>query len=352
MVFAWRRTCCRRPNYGRGVHLQCAVRRLAPTVRCLSSGSSRQKMAFSPGCRSRVARTKEQRRRLLCTGVLPEVLFVPHRLRTSPLWPRGRIHSGHLACGPSHLPDPASLTTGSKHITVRFRARTASIGVQMQSADGLKLVWQKGDSATTSDTGFGSRTLGCLLADGVGICARVVPSVCTCSALLGSGSMAIQELGVCPYLSPQITRSGRSYGSTVSNVCFTSGTLSLPKLPDRWHPQCAASPGSRAVGSLTVGNARLATIMGIVKAISSLGLCCGLWFARALLVERTPGSDGGAKWILQALAASDRWACALIFPLELLRSCCSYDSTGRDVSLRRDVLSVPEPARSVAVVRC
>jgi hypothetical protein len=69
MVFAWRRTCCRRPNYGRGVHLQCAVRRLAPTVRCLSSGSSRQKMAFSPGCRSRVARTKEQRRRLLCTGV-------------------------------------------------------------------------------------------------------------------------------------------------------------------------------------------------------------------------------------------------------------------------------------------
>jgi len=100
----------------------------------------------------------------------------------------------------------------------------------MQSADGLKLVWQKGDSATTSDTGFGSHTLGCLLADGVGICARVVPSVCTCSALLGSGSMAIQELGMCPYLSPQITRSGRSYGSTVSNVCFTSGTLSLPKL--------------------------------------------------------------------------------------------------------------------------
>lgn len=59
----------RRSIYGSGVHLQCAVVRLAPAVRWLSSGSSRQKMAFSPGCRSRVARTKEQRRRLLCTGV-------------------------------------------------------------------------------------------------------------------------------------------------------------------------------------------------------------------------------------------------------------------------------------------
>jgi hypothetical protein len=148
-----------------------------------------------------------------------------------------------------------------------------------------------------------------------------------------------------------------SLGSLIRVHCvecllYERHAISAQNCSDRWHPQCAASPGSRAVGSLTVGNARLATIMGIVKAISSLGLCCGLWFARALLVERTPGSDGGAKWILRALAASDRWACALIFPLELLRSCCSYDSTGRDVCLRRCVLSVPEPARSVAVVRC
>ncbi len=173
-------------------------------------------------------------------------------------------------------------------------------------------------------------TLGCLLADGVGICARVVPSLCTCSALLGSGSMAIQELGMCPYLSPQITRSGRSYGSTVSNVCFTSGTLSLPKLLGSVAP--AVRCKSRLTGGGLAGSGKRTTCddHGDVKAISSLNGIC------------------------KALAASDRWACALIFPLELLRSCCSYDSTVRDVSLRRDVLSVPEPARSVAVaaVRC
>jgi hypothetical protein len=60
--------CYRRSIYGSGVHLQCAVVRLAPAVRWLSSGSSRQKMAFPPGCGSCVARTEKRRRRLLCTG--------------------------------------------------------------------------------------------------------------------------------------------------------------------------------------------------------------------------------------------------------------------------------------------
>ena len=41
---------------------------LAPAVRCLSPDSARQKVAFPPGCRCRVARTEERRRRLPCIG--------------------------------------------------------------------------------------------------------------------------------------------------------------------------------------------------------------------------------------------------------------------------------------------
>jgi len=68
-LLALRRGVLSMPELLRRLALAVRGGALAHAVRCLSSGSSRQKMAFSPGCRSRVARTKEQRRRLLCTGV-------------------------------------------------------------------------------------------------------------------------------------------------------------------------------------------------------------------------------------------------------------------------------------------
>ena len=63
-----------------------------------------------------------------------------------------------------------------------------------------------------------------------------------------------------------------SLGSLIRVHCvecllYERHAISAQNCSDRWHPQCAASPGSRAVGSLTVGIARLATIVGIVKAI-------------------------------------------------------------------------------------
>ena len=183
-------------------------------------------MAFPPGCISRVARTAERLRWLLSTGSCLRCYLSRIGGRIS-IWPCGRIHSGHLACGPSHWSHPASLTETSNRVTVRSLLNLLGLVYRCSapmdsSSSGKRSLC---DHVVRSNLGFGSHTLGCLRADGVGICARVPPSVCTCSALLGSGSMAIQELGICPYPSSQITRLGRSYGSTVSNVCFTSGTL-------------------------------------------------------------------------------------------------------------------------------
>ena len=185
-------------------------------------------MAFPPGCRSRVARTAERLRRLLSTGSCLRCYLSRIGGRIS-IWPCGRIHSGHLACGPSPWSHPASLTETSNRVTVRSVLEllglvyTCSAPMDSSSSGKRSLC----DHVVRSDLGFGSHTPGCLLPDGVGIRARVVPSVCTCiRALLGSGSLAMQELGLCPYLSLQIPRSGSSYGSTVWNVRFTSGTLS------------------------------------------------------------------------------------------------------------------------------
>jgi hypothetical protein len=131
------------------------------------------------------------------------------------------------------------------------------------------------DHVVRSDLGFGSHTPGCLLPDGVGIRARVVPSVCTCiRALLGSGSTAIQELGLCPYLSLQIPRSGRSYGSTVWNVCFTSGTLSLPNLLGSVAPAVCCK--SRLAGGGLAGSGKRTTC-------DDHGGCEGHFLARPVL---------------------------------------------------------------------
>ncbi len=59
---------------------------LAPAVRFLRPGSARQKMAFPPGCRPRVARTEERHRRLPCIGVCLRFY-------------RSRIGSENLHCG-------------------------------------------------------------------------------------------------------------------------------------------------------------------------------------------------------------------------------------------------------------
>jgi hypothetical protein len=312
-------------------------------------------MAFPPGCISRVARTAERLRWLLSTGSCLRCYLSRIGGRIS-IWPCGRIHSGHLACGPSHWSHPASLTETSNRVTVRSLLELLGLVYRCSapmdsSSSGKRSLC---DHVVRSDLGFGSDTPGCLLADGVGICARVVPSVCTCiRAILGSGSMAIQELGMCPYLSLQITRSGRSYGSTVSNVCFTTHAISAQSA--RIGGTCSART-SRLAGGGLAGSGKRTTCddHGDVRPFPrpACAADCGL-LVLCSLNEHT-ARVGVQDGICKALAASDRWASALIFPLELLRSCCSYDSTVRDVSLRRDVLSVPEPARSVAVaaVRC
>jgi hypothetical protein len=77
--------CYRRSIYGSGVHLQCAVVRLAPAVRWLSSGSSRQKMAFPPWLRILRCSYGETASELALHRGLHEVLSVPHRRWKSPL---------------------------------------------------------------------------------------------------------------------------------------------------------------------------------------------------------------------------------------------------------------------------
>jgi len=224
-------------------------------------------MTFPPGCRSRVARAAERLRRLLSTGSCLRCYLSRIGGRIS-IWPCGRIHSGHLACGPSHWSHPASLTETSNRVTVRSVLELLGLvyrcSAPMDSSSSGKRSRCLCDHVVRSDLGLGSHTPGCFLADGLGSvlesCHRFAPAFVRSWA---QGSMAIQELGMCPYLSLQITRSGRSYGSTVSNVCFTSGTLSLPNLLESVAPAVPASLGSRAVGSLAVGNARLATIMGM-----------------------------------------------------------------------------------------
>ena len=77
--------CYRRSIYGSGVHLQCAVVRLAPAVRWLSSGSSRQKMAFPPWLRILRCSYGETAPEVALHRGLHEVLSVPHRRWKSPL---------------------------------------------------------------------------------------------------------------------------------------------------------------------------------------------------------------------------------------------------------------------------
>jgi hypothetical protein len=127
-----------------------------------------------------------------------------------------------------------------------------------------------------------------------------VPSVCTCiRALLGSRLDGDTRVGHVPVSFP----SDYSLGSLIRVhcvECLLYERHAISAQSARIGGTCSARK-SRLAGGGLAGSGKRTTCddHGDVKAISSLGLCCGLWFARALLVERTHGSSGGAGWNLQ-----------------------------------------------------
>jgi hypothetical protein len=221
-------------------------------------------MAFPPGYRSRVARTAERLRRLLSTGSCLRCYLSRIGGRIS-IWPCGRIHSGHLACGPSHWSHPASLTETSNQVTVRSVLELLGLVYRCSapmdsSSSGKRSLC---DLVVRSNLGFWephSRLFACRR--GWDLCSsRAIGLHLPCApGLRLDGDTRVRHL-------PVSFLSDYSLGSLIRVHCvecllYERHAILCPNCSDRWHLQCAASLGSRAVGSLPVENARLATVMG------------------------------------------------------------------------------------------
>jgi hypothetical protein len=75
--------------------------------------------------------------------------------------------------------------------------------------------------------------------------------------------MAIQELGYARIFPLRLLARVAHTGPLCQMFALGAARCLGPSSSDRWHLQCAASIASRAVASLAVANARLATIMGM-----------------------------------------------------------------------------------------
>ena len=171
----------------------------------------------------------------------------------------------------------------------------------MQSADGLNLVWQNGTLRPHRIRGLGATlSVVCLLTELGSVlesCHRFAPAFVRSWAQPRWRYKSWACARIFPF---RLLARVAHTGPLCRMFALRAARYSLPKLLGSVAP--AVRCKSRLAGGGLAGSGKRTTCddHGDVKAISSLGLCCGLWFARALLVERTPGSDGCAKWNLQS----------------------------------------------------